>query len=215
MGRIVELSAPGLDAFMYGDNSNLVGGYIQQQLSYIPQAYNAFSDRMRNALVKSYDFVTSIGTKSRIQSELRSNNLNVLDNYIMPLTSLSDFQQANYTMQRWVMSHPKVKEYYDNQDLDGYSSTYDGDYFGKGYGDNDYNYRRVMDGVVQDEDDHIVITHYYEDLMPGDSELEWHDRVSILHTYDAIDWMLEVSDIDFTINSDDPPKINGHKVKRK
>lgn len=211
MGVMVSLSSPSLSTFLYGDNSNMVTNYLHNQIANMPKAFNEYGERMWNTLRRSYDYVTDRTNRMRIQSELSNNNLQVTGNHFTTYYDLQQLKQANPVMQRWIMAHPVVKGYYDNQDLDGYSDTYT-NFSGKGAGHEDYNYRRVMDGVVQFNEDHMRIDHYYEDLLPGDEELEWDQRLHILQTWDTMDFILSRSKVDFT-STDDEAEINRHKPK--
>ena len=127
----------------------------------------------------------------------------MLDNQYMELTSWEALQQANVTMQRIVLSHPAIKQMYVNQDIDGYSNTYT-NVFGNGVGEEDYNYRRIMSGVLIDD----VVKHYFDDLLPGDTRPGHYEKDIALSTFSAIDWILSTCDFDFTNQSSEPVKFN-------
>lgn len=207
MGIVMELSEPALDLALYGDKSNVLNNYLSQQLQYIKPAYNEFSNRIHQCLQNSYNFVNNQMVKYGLLNQLENNGIQALDNYYVDLTSFVALQNANATMQRWVMAHPDVRQLYLDQNIDGYSDSYQ-NVFGKETGEDDYNYRRVMDGVMQDEGDATVVRHYFEDLMEGDRELNHYEKVKILHTYDAINYLLKECKFDFTCKSDEPSKIN-------
>lgn len=207
MGQVLRISEPALDLVLYGNKSDLMNNYLVQQLQQVRPAFNEFSQRIYQNLQNSYNFINDKMVQYGLLNQLQSQGVQVVDNYYAELNSFTAIQNANLTMQRWVMSHPEVRQLYLDQNLDGYSETYK-NVFGKGVGEQDYNYRRVMDGVVQDNDNGWVIKHYIEDLMPGDKELDHYEKVQILHTYDAIDHILSSCKFDFTVNSEAPPKIN-------
>lgn len=201
------MSAPALDLVLYGNKSDLINNYLVQQMQQVKPAFNEFSNRIYQNLQNSYNFINDKLVQYGILNQLHQQGVQVVDNYYMELNSFTALQNANLTMQRWVMSHPEIRQLYVDQNLDGYSETYK-NVFGKGVGEDDYNYRRVMDSVVQDTDNGFVIRHYIEDLLPGDKELNHYEKVQILHTYDAIDHILSSCKFDFTVKSEEPIKIN-------
>lgn len=207
MGIVMELSEPALDLALYGDKSGILNNYLSQQLQNIKPAYNEFSNRIYQCLQSSYNFVNNQMVKYGLLNQLDSNGIQALDNYYTDLTSFIALQNANATMQRWIMAHPDVRKLYLDQNIDGYSGSYQ-NVFGKEIGEDDYNYRRVMDGVMCDEGDITVVRQYLDDLLEGDRELNHYEKVKILHTYDAIDYLLKECKFDFTCKSDEPSKIN-------
>ena len=207
MGIVMELSEPALDLALYGDKSSILNNYLSQQLQNIRPAYNEFSNRIYQCLQSSYNFVNNQMVKYGLLNQLDSNGIQALDNYYTELTSFIALQNANATMQRWIMAHPDVRKLYLDQNIDGYSGSYQ-NVFGKEIGEDDYNYRRVMDGVMRDEGDITVVRQYLDDLLEGDRELNHYEKVKILHTYDAIDYLLKECKFDFTCKSDEPSKIN-------
>ena len=203
MGQVLTLSEPAIDKMLYGDRSNFLSTYLQNQLNNIGPAFNAMGERLYNAVLNSYNFVTDKLTQYGIRNELASTGIQYLDNYYVELTSWQALNDANVTMQRFIMSHPTVRQLYLDQNLDGYSNTYT-NVFGKGVGEEDYNYRIATDGVLMDDG----YKHYYEDLMPGDRKLDHYEKDILQNTFSAIDWVLENSNFDFTNKSEQPTKIN-------
>lgn len=209
MGVVVNVSEPGLDLMLYGDRSQFIGNYLQQQIQQLGPVMNSFGERLMGAVQTSYDFVTDQLTQMGLKHELQSQGLGVVDNYFVELPDWEAMQQANLTMQRWVMAQPDVRDLYQSQDIDGYSDEYV-DLDEGGIGESHYDYRRVMDGVITDgeEVDEWVIKHYFEDLLPGDRELDHYEKELILNTWEAAKYMLETCDFDFTAKTEEPSKIN-------
>ena len=203
MGLVLSMSEPAIDKMLYGDRSNFLATYLQNQLQAIGPAFNDMSQRIYSALNNSYNFVTDKLLQFGIRNELASAGVNYLDNYYQELLSWQALQQANPTMQRWVMSHPQIRQHYLDQNLDGYSDSYS-NVFGKEVGKEDYNYRRATNGVIGDDGYSL----YFEDLMPGDRELDHYEKDILQNTFSAIDWMLEQCQWDFTNKSEQPTKIN-------
>jgi hypothetical protein len=207
MGIVLDVPEAGVDYVLYGDKSNIVANYVQKQMQEIPHAFNEFSERIQTSLSNSYNYLTDKLTKTGILQRIQNQGVQIENNYYEFLNSFEKLQSANTVMQRWVMAHPTVKRYYIGQNLDGYSDTYI-DISNGEIGESDYNYRRVMDGVVIDDEDRLVYKHYIDDLLEGDRELEHYEKDVILNTWNCIDWILDNCDFDFTNNSEEPTKIN-------
>lgn len=208
MGIVYNVPEAAMDYVLYGDNSSMVSDYLQAQLAAMPATFNQFTQRIRDAVVCSYNYVNDSLSRMGILSSLSSQGVQVLDNYIVELNSFQGLQQADYTMQRWVMSHPEVRSLYLGQNLDGYSETYQ-NVFGKHVGEEDYNYRMVMSGAYVDlPDDTYKRVVYIDDLYPGDRELSYAEKVTIRSTWGHIDNLLAECKFDFTCNSETPVKIN-------
>jgi hypothetical protein len=208
MGIVVDVPQAGIDYLIYGDNNATVGNYIQTQLANIPRALNDFGHKVYNTMVNSYNYITDNMRKHAILSNIKQSGVQIAHDPFSCLMSFTDLQNANPTMQRWVMAHKEVKELFNNQNLDGYSGSYV-NLSGNTSGEDDYNYRRVMDGVVYDTADQgSMVKFYYEDLLPGDKPLDTHSKLSVLHTWDTISYILDTCDFDFTCSSTDPVKIN-------
>jgi hypothetical protein len=115
------------------------------------------------------------------------------ENCIRPLCSLADLQQAPTVMQRYVMAQPDVRTLYNRGMCEGYVDTYTDLHPGT-VGENHYDYRRVMNGIVvaPGEFDEVTsestwhATTYDEDLLPDDNELEFDEQVDILQSWDTI-----------------------------
>ena len=125
--------------------------------------------------------------------------------------SIEELRNANLNMQRWIMTHPYIHTLYTNNNIDGYSNTYVELLPKKEMNAKEnYNYRRVMDGVIQDKDDRWYFKTYIEDLLPGDRDLDFREKVKILNTWEYIDYLLSDKDfkIDFTNQSDEDSEFN-------
>ncbi|MDD2819184.1 MAG: hypothetical protein PHN51_10395 [Candidatus Nanopelagicales bacterium] len=208
MGVVATIPEAGLSYVLYGDKSDIVAGYLARQLESLPAHHgNPYLDRIRQAVTASYNYVTDTFIRSGIMNQLQSSGTTALDNYFVELTTVAEFQTANPTMQRYIMAHPKVKQLYLEQNIDGYSDSYK-NVFGNEVGHWDYNYRRVMNGVVTDTDEHMHYAFYEEDLVPGDRELLPYEQFIMVNTYHNLDFLLSNVKIDFTHQTDPNAKIN-------
>lgn len=214
MGQMIQLSDASIDTYLYGDNSQVVSSYLTEQMSRIPTSYNEFGERMWQSMQNAYSYVNDQNLRMGVMTELTRNNVNYIHNHFSSLGSFEDLREANVTMQRWIMSHPYLKQQYLNQNLEGYSGTYT-NFNNEGYGVDDYNYRRVYDGVLRDTDkDEWEYTYYLEDLEEGDSVLTWFEKTTIMNTHETIDFLLSHSAKDFTSTDEVPTEIGSHDPRK-
>ena len=89
-------------------------------------------------------------------------------NVVRELNDLGSLQYAPQTMVRWVMAEPTIREMYHRQEVHGYGERYL-DLQPGFVGEQHYDYRRVMDGLVQEtEAGEEVIKFYIDDVADGD-----------------------------------------------
>jgi hypothetical protein len=175
------------------EQAQVIGGYIQrtghQFAQGVVDAYQSFySDEAIHR--------ARVGI-SRVKSYFQEDR-------IVQLTSIYDIQQAAPVMQRYIMAEPSLAKMYDQGRCEGYGYT---NPFPNQYGDDNYNYRRVMNGMVQmvpgDED----TPHgwkaeiYIEELMEGDRELILPEQVAVTNTWKAVRYALAHSMSDPTSKS--------------
>lgn len=107
-------------------------------------------------------------------------------NIIRPLTTIAETQQAPYKMQRYLMAEPTVRRAYHRQQCDGYSESYV-DVAPGLVGHDHYEYRRVMDGIVQETDDGgWYVDEYLDELEDGDKELLFEEQFDILRSWNTL-----------------------------
>lgn len=101
-------------------------------------------------------------------------------------TSIEQLNNATGIMQRYIMAEPTIRDMYLNNKCDGYYESYVNS-FGDDIKEDHYDYRRVMDGVMDFEGDHWVITSYTDTTDFIDEEdLSVHDQLDILYTWDNV-----------------------------
>lgn len=122
------------------------------------------------------------------------------------MTHLQDLQSATPFMRRWIMAEPTVNELYHKNRLDAYDDSYiaiDPD----GVGKDNYDYRRVMDGVVQwpDEEDEGMgrwCIEWYSEETLEDEDLNIHQKSDILHTWKLARLAIEAEEDPTLVNTD-------------
>lgn len=104
---------------------------------------------------------------------------------VRSLQTTGELQHAPLKMQRWIMAQPKVRGWFYQQRLEGYESSYVDVHEGD-VGEEHYDYRRVMNGVVVENDDGWSATTYYDELIEGDIELSFEEQNDILNTWEWV-----------------------------
>lgn len=131
----------------------------------------------------------SAANNSRLAKEARSIIRRVgtffNPNSVYALLSVEDIRCAQPVMQRYIMAEPTLRARYHEQTIDGYSQTYI-DNNPKDIGDSHYDYRRVMQGMMVEDEEHGWYSKTYaDDLFDGDRELELEEKADILTTWEV------------------------------
>ncbi|WP_144106653.1 hypothetical protein [Paraburkholderia sp. BCC1886] len=102
---------------------------------------------------------------------------------IQSIWDIGRMQHAPLAMQRWIMAEPTTRRLYHQQRIDGFSETYVDMEPGR-VGEDHYDYRLLMNGVLQDtEDGGWMVRHYLDDLHAGDVEPAFDQKVDIFDTF--------------------------------
>lgn len=190
----------GLDAFsglVYGIHSDEDRNYFRSQHDLIPAMVGPYGDMFMDTTKSRFEQFH--GSAAIAKARLAMQHVAQVQNTdgVRSLFDVIDFQTATPTMQRWVMACPEVRSVYHKQQCDGYSETYVDDAPGK-IGHDHYDYRRVMNGIVQEIDGEYMTYVYSEDLKPGDTELPLVEQAAILTTWDIAKLMFKKGYDDLT-----------------
>jgi len=105
---------------------------------------------------------------------------------IRPLLDIGQLQHAPDTMLRYLMAEPNIRELYHQNQADGYRDRYTDQQPGV-IGVDHYDYRRVTNGMVfEDDDGGWYFDEYAEDLEEGDRELYFVEQFEILRSWQAM-----------------------------
>lgn len=136
----------------------------------------AFMDNVKN-MYNRYNSTEAINASKAL---LQSTGTHFNQNVIYPV-GYDNFNTANMIMQRYVMAEPSISEMYRDNMCYGYQETFY-DMEPDSYGVERTDYRRVMDGVMDFEDDHAVFKYYSQ--SSDEPDLDTLDKISILDTWD-------------------------------
>lgn len=110
---------------------------------------------------------------------------------IRTLHDVEEIRQAPVVMQRYILSQIDLRRLYQDQRCYGYEETYL-DAEPNAIGENHYDYRRVMNGVRQEEYDEegemisSLIQIFPDELHEGDRELKIDEQTHILDTWEEV-----------------------------
>jgi hypothetical protein len=212
---MIQVSTGGMEAFnylVYGDDHPGTISYIEQQFSAVS---NTLTDAGRAFMSSARERFESFHGSEAVRkgkAALRRTKMLFSPNTIRALTDISQLQEAPKVMQRYLMANKYARRKYFDQEIDGYSDSYVDLYPGQ-IGEDHYDYRRVMDGVVEDlvvsegeEGPDWKITHYVEDLVEGDRDLTCEEVSDIKnHAWNAIEIALREG-------AEDPSSIYRNKL---
>lgn len=185
--QINVIAAPTTEAFnqlLFKNQHPAHADYFQQQVT---KFSNTLTDAGREFMAKSKAIYEKIHDSSVIkaaQAAIRMVKSVRHPNAIWAMKDLDDFRCAKSVMQRWMMAMPELRDLQERRLIAGYEDYVDHDK-GKS-GNQQYDFRRVYDGVVQtDENGASFVERYYEDLRPDDRELTEVEQLDILtaHRY--------------------------------
>lgn len=167
--------------------------YIENQLS---QFSNTVTDIGKAFLDASKDIYQKVNDSNAIRAAraaLRTAKGIFHPNVITQLETLDDIRAAQPTMQKYVMAYPEIRDVYHKQRCDGYSDTYR-DMEPNYIGEDQYDYRRIMSGMVVETDDGWECTTYAHDDLDGDRDLTVDEKVDILNTWDLIQGFMDAGE---------------------
>ena len=167
-----------------------------------PEQHQSTLDYLKDQAVGISDTLTNIGRKFILGTQsvysgmlnsdamrsaraaLRSAKGIFSADKIVPLESYEEIMAAQITMQRYVMAEPTIRKIYHSQLCDGYSDTYV-DVEPGCVGENQLDYRRVMSGIIEVDEDGWKATTY-SDSEDDERELLFDEKTDILSTWELV-----------------------------
>lgn len=189
MAEIITGSDDTFRLLSFGLPNQGVIGYINEQYdrlrTVLPQAASNFIE----SSFQSFQRYCSDDALRLAKSVLRKKDNLFLEDVVMPLRTLEEFQQASIYMQRWIMASPVVRDLYQKNQIEGYSDSYFDTEPGA-IGVNHTDYQKVVNGICFDlpEDDPRQSDWCAEIFFHEDDEgtLSIEDQVTILSVWDMI-----------------------------
>lgn len=185
MARVIYGDDEIFDGMMYPNQSPLNAQWINAQFSNLSQTLTESGRKFMDACRNISQNIQNSDIMRRVELALRQSGSHTHPDQIRYLSTLEDIQAATGPMMRYNMALPDIRELYYKDRCHGYGENYF-DVNPKTVGDDDYNYRRVMDGVFHEVDGKIVYKHYYELLLDGDRDLTPLEKMDIISTWDMM-----------------------------
>lgn len=182
--------------------------YLREQLN---RNCEGFSDVTKKFFQESRNLFERLNNSTAINAAKRALKFAkglFHPNSIIELDSLEALRGAQAIMQRYIMAEPTIRKLYHEQRCDGFSDTYI-DLHPKAIKEDHYDYCRVMQDIVVEEEDsegniNSYFNHYSDVEYSDEPELEFDDQVRILNTWEVM--KLYIS------NSQDPTDITGGEL---
>jgi len=191
-----------LNLFTAGEPHPSMLNYMRNQAEQIGNYIQQTGNQFAQSVLDSYETYYSDGALRNARAALSKVKSYFREDKISDLGNIYDIQQSGVVMQRFVMSQPDLRQMYHDGRCNGFAGSYVDPFPGQ-IGEQDYNYRRVMDGLLQilppseeapDGDDQFVI--YGDELLEGDRHLDLHEQVAITNVWNRVKYSLATSMLD-------------------
>lgn len=182
------IHAPDVNTFdylLFPEQHHNNASYVHQQFEQFSNTLTDAGRRFMENAKSVYQQIVESDAANLARLAIRNAKALFQPNHILPLLDIDSLQTASPLMQRYVMAQPDIRQMrYENR-CDGFSDSYVDLEPGK-IGDQHYDYRRVVNGMIQDDDDGWFVKTYAEDLREGDRELATDEKACILQTWDVV-----------------------------
>lgn len=206
MAQFYNTGLDGFEAARFAQPHPNTIAYIQNHLNLSQQFVNPQNEAFLNRSYEMFDKYYGAETLQRMRTLSNVIGGNWQDDQrVRWINNVDDLQVAPHVMQRWLMAEPTTRQMYHQRRIDGYSDSYVDPEPGK-IGEDHYDYRRVMNGILQQaEDQSLYSVEYIEDLMEGDPELLADEQFDIIRSWETLA-------LNMLSGSDDPTSLWGGEV---
>lgn len=141
--------------------------------------YMAMQNTVHGAI--DYAQIAAIADSLRVQTDA-----SWMVNDIIRLETIQQFQQPPPIMVDWLMANPYVRSRYYKQTIAGYDEYYV-DHDPGDIGENHYHYRRVMNGIFQENEEGALLAHeWFEDIRQPTDELTFTQQMIVVNVWDKL-----------------------------
>lgn len=183
--RIVQGGLAAFNGLAYGEQSNDVIDFFRVQASNIPQLMGKYADVFKNTVSDMYHSFYNDDVLKAARLAIYHVSSAAADDCIKLFSELVHIQAATPIMQRYMMAEPTLRAAYHMQRIDGYSESYTDPEPGK-VGVEHYDYRRIMNGIVHEDDEGMdACTIWVEDYRYNDArDLIIQEQAAILTNHE-------------------------------
>lgn len=194
------IHAPTVDTFdylLFPEQHHNNATYVQRQFEQFSNTLTDAGRRFMENAKQVYQQVIESDAANLARLAIRNAKALFQGNHILPLLDIDTLQTASPLMQRYIMAQPDIRALYHNNLCNGYSDTYV-DMQPDKVGETHYDYRRVMQHMVQDTEDGWFVKSWAEDLVEGDRELGFDEKACVLQTWDIVKMFVQAQASDPT-----------------
>jgi hypothetical protein len=184
-----RMDTAAFDALAYGlPNVNTLQ-YLQQGIQQVQQYLTPIGQQFMAKVNEYYEAANGSEAMRKARAAINKAQHLFQTDTIQHMNTIGQFQNAGHVMQRYVMANEVVQQMYEDHRLEGYQGMYVAPFEGQ-FREQNYNWRRVMNGVMQmdeDPDGSFWFQTWDETLLAGDRELELYEKRDILNSWEAIE----------------------------
>lgn len=178
--NVIDGGRQAFNAMLYNVPSQNTLHWLNNNISRAKNVLGGVADGLVDASINLYNRVNSSSVINAAK-ELVGSQGGHGNQYMIYGLSDRTMGGANYIMQQYIMANPQVQRLYNDNMCYGFEETYFNPEPGV-YGEDRYDYQRVMSGVLQedDEDNCMVIKHYSN---CDETEISVNDQFLILESW--------------------------------
>ena len=182
-------------AALFTSPSNAAMAYINQSVNNFMSYGSSIPSAIGSTIKQKHQELVNSSLSRKVEAmRYKINNL-WSDDVIRTMHSIGDIQQTPDVMVRWVMANPTIRNLYHQDRVEGFGDRYV-DREPQYVGSNQYDYRRIMDGVVcvNKDTDTASYTTYHEEMIDNDVVLTSIEKASVKMAWDIIENGIEEGD---------------------
>lgn len=183
-----------MGSVLFGQPTQSTVNYFEQVKDRIQQKAGVFKEEFIQTSNQIFDSVYSARALELTRAAINKAGALFDPDIIKQLHTLSDFQIAKPTMMRHIMANPVVRAKFIDGRCEGYGEAYFDRQPGV-VGENHYDYRRVMTGVVQQDPDTggAFYRTYCEELHEGDEHLSPGQQLDVLKSWTNVEYLMSLA----------------------
>jgi hypothetical protein len=188
-----RMDTAAFDALAYGlPNVNTLQ-YLQQGIQQVQQYLTPVGQQLMSKVTEYYEAANGSEAMRKARAAINKAQHLFQTDTIMYMNTIGMMQSAGHVMQRYLGANPLVQQMHEDQRLEGWQGMYEAPFPGQ-FREQNYNWRRVMNGVMQIDEDPEGSFHFQtwdETLLAGDRELELYEQRDVLNSWDAIEQFIK------------------------
>lgn len=184
-----------MGSVLFGQPTQSTVNFFEQVKERISQKAHVFKDDFIQTSNEIFDSVYSARALELTRAAINKAGALFDADIIKQLHTLSEFQVAKPTMIRNIMANPLVREKFIDGRCEGYGKDLYFDNQPGVVGENHYDYRRIMDGVVRHDEEtgETFVRHYTEELREGDEPLSAGQKFDILKSWTNVEYLMSLA----------------------